>query len=107
MKSLRNIPFLITQLSTRFEKEFDAAFKDVCSRGAFILQKDLAEFEEALSNFLKVKHVLGVADGTNAMFIGLKALDIEPDDDYNFFTYLCGNCGRDTLSWCYTRFCRY
>ena len=82
MKSLRNIPFFnYPAIYTRFEKEFDAAFKDVCSRGAFILQKDLAEFEEALSNFLKVKHVLGVADGTNAMFIGLKALDIEPDDE--------------------------
>ena len=42
----------------RFEEEFNAAFKDVCSRGAFILQRDLEEFETALADYLGVKHVL-------------------------------------------------
>ena len=40
-------------LYLRYEKEFDSIFKDVCSRGAYILQSDLEEFEKSLSNFLK------------------------------------------------------
>ena len=45
-------------LYLRYEKEFDNIFKDVCSRGAYILQSDLEEFEKSLSDFLNVKHVL-------------------------------------------------
>lgn len=79
---MMNVPFFDYQaIYTRFEKDFDAAFKDVCSRGAFILQKDLVEFEEALAEFLGVKHALGVADGTNAMVIGFKSLDIGEGDE--------------------------
>jgi dTDP-4-amino-4,6-dideoxygalactose transaminase len=79
---VKNIQFFdYPALYTRFEKEFDAIFKDVCSRGAFILQKDLVEFEAALAEFVGTRHALGVADGTNALIIGLKALDIGPGDE--------------------------
>ena len=77
-----NIPFFdYPSIYKRFELEFDSIFKDVCSRGAFILQKDLKEFEESLADYLDVKHVLGVADGTNAMLIGFKALGFVPGDE--------------------------
>lgn len=77
-----DIPFFnYPAIYKRFEKEYDAIFKDVCSRGAFILQKDLAEFEAALAEFLGVKHAFGVNDGTNAMILGLKAHGIGPGDE--------------------------
>ncbi|WP_424992288.1 DegT/DnrJ/EryC1/StrS family aminotransferase [Oceaniradius stylonematis] len=77
-----DIPFFnYPAIYKRYEAEFDAIFKDVCSRGAYILQRDLEEFETDLAGFLDVKHALGVADGTNAMFIGLKAHDIGPGDE--------------------------
>ena len=66
---------------TRFQDEFQRVFHDVCSRGAYILQKDLEEFEIELANFLDIKHVLGVADGTNAMVIGFRALGIGEGDE--------------------------
>lgn len=79
---MKVVPFFDYQaIYTRFESEFDAAFKDVCSRGAFILQKDLLDFERSLAGFLNVKHALGVADGTNAMIIGFKALGIGHGDE--------------------------
>ena len=58
-----------------------AVLRDVLGRGAFILQKDLTDFESALSAYLGVKHVLGVADGTNALILGLKAAGIGPGDE--------------------------
>ena len=78
---MREIPFFdYPQIYFRFEKEFDSIFKDVCSRGAFILQKDLLDFESNLAEFLNVSHAFGVADGTNAMILGLQASGIGPGD---------------------------
>tara|TARA_B110000879_G_scaffold21332_1_gene27120 strand:- start:5754 stop:6776 length:1023 start_codon:yes stop_codon:yes gene_type:complete len=53
----------------------------VCSRGAYILQKDLEDFEEECKKFLNVKHVFGVANGTDALIIGLKAMGIGEGDE--------------------------
>jgi len=77
-----NIPFFdYPSIYKRFEKDFDSIFKDVCSRGAFILQKDLKDFEESLADYLDVSHAFGVADGTNAMLIGFKALGFAEGDE--------------------------
>ena len=79
---MRKIPFFdYPGIYNRFKGEFDQIFQDVCSRGAFILQKDLEKFEIELAHFLNVKHVLGVADGTNAMYLGLQALGIGVGDE--------------------------
>lgn len=79
---MHEIPFFnYPAIYNRFKAEFDAIFKDVCSRGAFILQRDLQEFEKALADFLGVKHVFGVADGTNAIILGLKAHGVGPGDE--------------------------
>lgn len=78
----RDIPFFnYPHLYKRFESDFDRIFKDVCSRGAFIMQKDLESFEEAVREFLGVKHAFGVADGTNALMIGLWAMGIGEGDE--------------------------
>lgn len=45
------------------------------------MQKDLEEFESELSEFINAKHVLGVADGTNAIYMGLKALGVGRGDE--------------------------
>jgi dTDP-4-amino-4,6-dideoxygalactose transaminase len=65
----------------RYETEFDSIFKDVCSRGAYILQKDLEDFETDLAQFLGVKHAIGVADGTNAIILGLQACGVGEGDE--------------------------
>lgn len=73
--------FNYSGLYTRHEKEIDKIFKDVCSRGAFILQEDLKRFEKNLSEQLDGALVLGVADGTNAMVLGLMAAGIGTGDE--------------------------
>lgn len=54
---------------------------DVCTRGAYILQKDCREFEDNLAKFMGVKHAFGVANGTDAIIIGLKASGIGSGDE--------------------------
>lgn len=76
------VPFFdYPALYRRFAAEFDNAFHDVCSRGAFILGDDLSEFEAEMAQRLDVSHVIGVADGTNAISLGLSAAGIQPGDE--------------------------
>ncbi|KHE94011.1 MAG: DegT/DnrJ/EryC1/StrS family aminotransferase [Candidatus Scalindua rubra] len=63
------------------EDEYMNVLRDVLSRGAYILQKDMEEFEDNLEEFLGVKYALGVADGTNALILALLAVSIGPGDE--------------------------
>lgn len=81
MPSARQVPFFNYQaLFASQEQELTAAVVDVMRRGAYILQKDLTEFEATLRKFLGVKYAYGVADGTNALILALQANDIGPGD---------------------------
>lgn len=62
-------------------QRYDQAIKSVMERGAFIMQSDLYEFEEKLANFLKCKHVIGVADGTAALELSLIVSGVQPGDE--------------------------
>tara|TARA_B100001093_G_scaffold81391_1_gene72797 strand:- start:4664 stop:5761 length:1098 start_codon:yes stop_codon:yes gene_type:complete len=76
------IPFFNYQsLFKENEEEYIKIIKDVCSRGAYILQKDLEEFEKNAAAFINVKHLIGVANGTDAIWLGLKALGISSGDE--------------------------
>ena len=63
------------------EKEIMGTLHDVMSRGAYILQRDLEEFEENIKKLIGVKHVLGVADGTNALILALRAAGVGYGDE--------------------------
>ena len=79
---MRNIPFFNYQaLYQSQEKEILATVQDVMTRGAYILQKDLEQFERNLEKFLNVKHAIGVADGTNALIIALHAAGVGIADE--------------------------
>ncbi len=55
--------------------------RDVLSRGAYIMQKDLAEFENHIKKYIGAKHVFGVADGTNALILALRAAGVGRGDE--------------------------
>ncbi len=50
-------------------------------RGAYILQNELFEFEKNLAKFLRAKYAIGVADGTNAILLSLRALGMKKGDE--------------------------
>lgn len=78
----RQVPFFnYRALFESQEAELTAAAIDVMRRGAYILQGDLAEFEANLRSFLGVKYAFGVADGTNALIIALRAAGIGAGDE--------------------------
>src|SRR5262245_5960091 len=56
-------------------------FDSTASRGGFILQQDVQEFERVLERYLGVKHAVAVSDATNAMLLGLRAMGLERGDE--------------------------
>ncbi|HXD64650.1 MAG TPA: DegT/DnrJ/EryC1/StrS family aminotransferase [Solirubrobacteraceae bacterium] len=54
---------------------------DVVASGQFVLGPDVAAFEEEFAAYLGVRHAIGVANGTDAITIALRALGVAPGDD--------------------------
>ena len=69
------------------EEEFIKIFKDVGYRGAYILQKDLKEFEENLAIFAGTKYAIGLANGTDAIWLALMAAGIGKGDEVIFASH--------------------
>tara|TARA_B100001559_G_scaffold137481_1_gene115460 strand:+ start:48373 stop:49485 length:1113 start_codon:yes stop_codon:yes gene_type:complete len=70
----KKIPFFdYPQLFKSHEKELSSVFKDVGKRGAFIMQKDLEEFESNISKYTGARHAIGVANATDGLQICLMA----------------------------------
>lgn len=63
------------------ESEYIKAIHDVIDRGDLILRKDLQEFEKSIALYLGVKHFIGVASGTDALILSMKAIGIKPGDE--------------------------
>jgi dTDP-4-amino-4,6-dideoxygalactose transaminase len=60
---------------------------DVGSRGAFIMQKDIADFEKNLADYLGIKHVIGVANATDAIYMICRASDLTAGDEVIFCSH--------------------
>ncbi|WP_035968899.1 DegT/DnrJ/EryC1/StrS aminotransferase family protein [Bradyrhizobium sp. WSM1417] len=79
---MKKIPFFdYPALFRLYEAEFVEAFRNASGRGAFIMQKDLDDFERTLAEYTGAKHAIGVADGTMALLIGLRSAGIRPGDE--------------------------
>lgn len=77
-----SIPFFrYPHLLAEQREEILGSMTAVMERGAFILQSDLVEFETALANFTGARHALGVANGTDALIIGLRAAGMGAGDE--------------------------
>ncbi|HEX5147333.1 MAG TPA: DegT/DnrJ/EryC1/StrS family aminotransferase [Conexibacter sp.] len=61
--------------------QLDAAIARVLDGGAYILGPEVEAFERELAAHLGVRHVVGVANGTDALTIALQALGVGPGDE--------------------------
>jgi dTDP-4-amino-4,6-dideoxygalactose transaminase len=86
--SVRSVPFFdYPGVFAASEPDFVAIFRDVCRRGAFIKQKDLAEFERDLCVFLGARYALGVGNATDGLHVALRAAGIGPGDEVIFSSH--------------------
>jgi dTDP-4-amino-4,6-dideoxygalactose transaminase len=61
--------------------EIQARVAAVIEQGRFILGPEVAAFESELAAYLGVRHVIGVANGTDAITIALRALGVRPGQE--------------------------
>jgi dTDP-4-amino-4,6-dideoxygalactose transaminase len=77
-----HIPFV--DLKSQYQSlkhEFDEAILKVVAETAFISGKYARAFEEAFAEYLGVQHCIAVANGTDALEIGLKAIGVGVGDE--------------------------
>jgi len=71
-------------------EEIDHAIHDVLERGTFILGPQVAAFEKEIATYLGVRYAIGVASGTDALLLALRACGVGAEDEvivpsYTFF----------------------
>lgn len=60
--------------------EIDAAIAAVLERGSYILGPEVAAFEREFAAYLGASHAIGVASGTDALHVALRACGLGPGD---------------------------
>ena len=77
-----NIPFAdIKRQYDSLKEEVQNAINEVLNDTAFIRGKYVNRFEENFSKMYGIKNVIGVGNGTDAIYLALRALDIGPGDE--------------------------
>ncbi|MDR2056853.1 MAG: DegT/DnrJ/EryC1/StrS family aminotransferase [Dysgonamonadaceae bacterium] len=71
---------LVTQYR-RIQDQIDKAVLEVIRSGKYINGNAVQVFSAELSEYLRVKHVIPCANGTDALQIALMALDLQPGDE--------------------------
>jgi dTDP-4-amino-4,6-dideoxygalactose transaminase len=76
--------------------EIDAAVSRVLASGRYILGPEVERFEDEFANYLGVSEAVGVASGTDALVLALRAARVEPGDE----VITAPNAGGYTASAC-------
>lgn len=77
-----NVPFFdYSRVYASEADRYDATLRDVLGRSDFILRGDLEAFEIELARYTGARHAIGVANGTDAIWISLLAAGVKPGDE--------------------------
>lgn len=85
------VPLLdISRQYAKIKTELDQAVLDVLAHGRFILGPEVAELEKQVATLCTTKYAVGVASGTDALLLALRAIGVGPGDevitsDFSFF----------------------
>ena len=82
MSDSPKIPLVDLQAQSRsIREEVIAGITEVVDSCAFILGPQVTEFEKQFAEYCGAKHCIGLASGTEALHMALRALDIGPGDE--------------------------
>lgn len=63
------------------KNEIDSAIATVIAESSFVRGRHVEEFEELYAEYFNVKHCVSCANGTDAIYIAMKALGLQPGDE--------------------------
>ena len=75
------IPFLDLRVEGEEKKYLLDAITAVMDHGQFILGPEVSEFENKIADYCKRRYAVGVNSGTDALYLGLKSLDMGVGDE--------------------------
>jgi dTDP-4-amino-4,6-dideoxygalactose transaminase len=76
------IPFVdLGRIHAPLKEAFMGAFAQAIDSNGFVMGKALSQFEEAFATYCEAKHAVGVASGTDALVVALRAADVGPGDE--------------------------
>ena len=71
----------LTEQYKQLEQEILPAVTEVLASGRYIMGENVRRFEEEAARYLGAEHAVAVANGTDALFLILRALGIGPGDE--------------------------
>ncbi len=74
------VPLFASSLD-RYQPAIAERLAEVAASGRWILGPEVDAFEREFAAYLGVRHCVGVANGTDALTIALRALGVRPDDE--------------------------
>jgi dTDP-3-amino-3,4,6-trideoxy-alpha-D-glucose transaminase len=77
---MADVPLFASSLEP-YHDRLGEAIERVARSGAYILGPEVEAFEREFAAYLGVKHCIGVANGTDALTIALRALGVGPGDE--------------------------
>ncbi len=82
MSESRHIPLVdLAWQHAQIEEEIREGWDQVLADTSFILGKPVDQFEDAFARFSGVEYCVGVANGTDALELALRAIGVEPGDE--------------------------
>src|SRR6266404_4667858 len=76
------IPWIdLRHQTTAIRERFEESLRAILASGAFSNGPETALFEEEWSRYVKVRHAIGVSDGTTAILLLLRAAEIGAGDE--------------------------
>ncbi|MDR0756665.1 MAG: DegT/DnrJ/EryC1/StrS family aminotransferase, partial [Tannerella sp.] len=88
---MNNIPMIdLKRQHERLKTEIDAAIREVMDDARFIHGRQVATFATHLAEYLNVPHVIPCGNGTDAIRLALRTLNIQPGEEVILpaFTYI-------------------
>ncbi len=80
--NIKSVPFVdLSRQVVGLEQELADKFLSIAKSGQFVLGEELKQFEHDIADFCQTKYALGVANGTDALILALRALDITTGDE--------------------------
>lgn len=64
-----------------YQSEIEAAVLKVMRSNQYVLGEEVESLEQEFASYIGVSHAIGVANGTDALELSMRALDIKPGDE--------------------------
>lgn len=77
-----NVPFIdLSHTTSAISAEYLERTKALLAKNRFILTEEVEQFEHAWASTIGAAHAVGVSNGSDALYLALRALDIGPGDE--------------------------